>query len=126
MLRERKFRLVPTSLAYVLHYFKYYHRASTLDTSIIWQNPYHEWPRNRAKIPLSSQAPSDEHAKRTEKAKKHQKMKFCLSKNIENIVGVLSFNKRFEGKNYVSTFIRDVSWIIFFFESIKSSTRGCS
>ena len=46
-------------------------------------------------------------------------MKFCFSKNIENIVGVLSFNKRFEGKNYVSTFIRDVSWIYFFFRKYK-------
>ena len=46
-------------------------------------------------------------------------MKFCLSKNIENIVGVLSFNKRFEGKNYVSTFIRDISWIYFFFRKYK-------
>ena len=28
--------------------------------------------------------------------------------SIENIVGVLSFSKRFEGKNYVSTFNRDI------------------
>ena len=46
--------------------------------------------------------------KRTEKAKKHQKMSFnqvFFLENIESIVGVLSFGKSCEGKNYVSTFI---------------------
>ena len=46
---------------------------------------------------------------------------------IKSIVGVLSFRKRFEGKNYVSTFNWDVSSIYFFFiESIRSSTRAFS
>ena len=55
------------------------------------------------KIPISSQASSDDRAKRTEKAKKHQKMTFnqgLFLEYIESIVGVLSFSERFEGKNY--------------------------
>ena len=46
--------------------------------------------------------------------------------NIERIAGVLSFSKRFVGKNYVSTLNIDVSSAFFCFESIKSSTRAFS
>ena len=38
--------------------------------------------------------------------------------NIESIVGVLSFDKSCEGKNYVSTFIWDISSIFFLFLNV--------
>ena len=66
----------------------------------------------------SGQSPSYEHAERTEKVKKHQTMTFnqvLFLEKIESIVGVLSFSKRFEGKNYVLTFNKDVSSVSFSF-----------
>ena len=59
--------------------------------------------------------------KRTEEAQKHQKMSFnqiFFLENIESIVGVLSLGKSCEGKNYVSTFIWDVSPIFFLFLNV--------
>ena len=92
-------------------------------------NPYHGCPRNKTKILTSSQASSRERTERNEIAKKHRKMTFnqiLFLENIERIVGVLSFSKRFVGKNYVSTLNIDVSSAFFCFESVKSSTRAFS
>ena len=67
MLCAKKFRLVPTGLAYI----KCYNRTSTLEASWIWQKSTPGWPRNRTKVLILSQTPLYEHAKTTEKAKKH-------------------------------------------------------